>query len=335
MRSEFFKLSKNRSLVFIFVIAILFVFGFSLFFYFQSIGHIIEPNNLGLNMEGYVDKVELEQLINNCDTKLNQLENQFNNGSTTYSYYLEEKNEILKTKNLYEYLYNNNLECDDVYVSSELASNIDDIIAYQRLTLFAIEIFFIFVMAIIASHIVTYEQDKGIKKFVYNSKSSRTSIVMKKYVVYLTTIISLYLITVLLTSIMAQPYNINYKYIISIFGDAGENIVSYSISGFMTLNFIGTLWDILFYGTIIYMLSLLSKNVLLNIVIDVVMIFGIIVIINFMKSKFLACLVMPFAMFMSTNLSLTLFLIALAVKVIMLVGSFIGTLYIFKRKDLV
>lgn len=335
MKSEFFKLSKNRSLFYIFAIAILLIFGFSLFFYYDTIGHSVDSNNLGENVERYVSQTELSQLIDECDSKLESLENSYENGYYSYNLYINEKNEVLKQKNLYQFLYDNNLECDDVYVSTMLGANVDDVVAYQRLTLFVIEIFFVFIMAILASHIVTYEQDKGIKKFVYNSKSSRVSIVLKKFVVYIATILAVYAVCVILTTVMSKAYNVNYKYMISIFGDVGENIVCHSTYGLMALNFVGTLWDILFWGTIIFAISLLSNNVLLNIVIDVALIFGIIVIVNFSMSKFLACLVMPFAMFMSTNLSLILFIIALVVRVVIMVGLFIGSLLIFKRKDLV
>lgn len=337
MKSEFFKLSKNRSLVYLFAITILFIFGISLMFYFSTIAIKFDRyNNLGENAERYVSRDELLELIEKYDERIKYLEN--NEGGIilgSEEQLVNDRNEALQIRNLYQYLYDNDIECDDVYISTGLNTNVDDVIAYQRTIAIAVFLLFLFIMAILASQIVTYEQEKGIKKFIYNSKNSRTSIVLKKYVMYLMVIAVFYAMYVLLSSIMSTAYNVNYKYVVCVLGDAGENIVGYSTYGMMALNYILDFWDILFWGTIIFAVSLFSENAFLNIVIDVAMIFSIFALINYTNSKFLACLVLPFSMYNSTNLSSTFYLIAQLIKLFIMVGVFIGSLEYFKRKDLV
>lgn len=219
----------------------------------------------GYNIIKYENKEDLSQLKNDISAQLldtNDLDEEY-------------INELVRLNEIYSYLEKNSISYSEImeYDGLDIDFYSNRFSFFRHMTQY-LKIILAVVLGILASLLVTMDFQKGTYKFVYSRSISRLKIIKTKLFVWLFFAFIFLIVSFILIFCTSYLFKDSTTAATIIYATR-DNVFSAGFFSFMMLEFANLTVYVIFYGLIVFGISLFYKNILLSLSTNL-LIFGII-----------------------------------------------------------
>jgi hypothetical protein len=184
-----------------------------------------------------------------------------------------QKKELNNRINLYEWVKANNITYDELikdYAFSNATFGVRERFDFHFISVLVIQYIMLVLMIVLCAFLVSYDFSTGIHRQLYSISTSRESILGRKFVVYISSILACLLLNLFFTGMMSFAFKSEIKYVII------ENapVHAVSTSAYFGLEYLGLFDFILMFGVIFFAVSLIIRNIYISLVVNLGVVLG-------------------------------------------------------------
>lgn len=275
----------------------------------------------------YENIEQLEEIIKTYKYNLENVKSDYENGKIETKKYNARINEIKKNIAYCQYLCENDIPYGES-IRNEVILSFDKFDFFRIISPFFLIFFLVSIMPLFCFFIVNYEFSSGVYRLVYIGQN-RTKIILKKYLLYISTIFLLAIFMFGLLLIMSLPMETPFKIVLIYLNG---NVFAYTVNQFVFYEILSAIIQIFLLSTLFFAIAIHQKKL-----------FGLFLIVL----SIMACLTifsllggivkLPFQQMTSADslgYSIANWSIASLIVAIVIAGCFIFSVRLFKTKEL-
>lgn len=319
MRNEFLRLRRSGLLYLLILIPLVAVLAASIYY----INFAKDYSSLGeVQIQKYSSVADLQSIETN-------LENQIGALQATSSDYNTRIKELERMLAAYQYLENNYVPYSSLTNSFEIDGIIKDKVFYNSWSDRATMLITVFSAIVLAGFMFNIDFLYKTSIPLYSSKKSPMKLLINKFLTYLVVLSLVYIFLKVVSLFFIFDYGDVKQYVLLI----GNNVRIMLSMNYMIIHSITTLINTLFISTIIYIISLLNKNLFMALGLN----FGIIIVFGFIFYKYIPnfSLFSSFYDVLNNTSSITNIIFLVIIKFLLILISGYISVRVFNNKELV
>lgn len=320
MKSDIKRLSYNNTYIIWFALVLILLFAFAFLYKSNAVAQ-----------DNYFDHQIYYNTIDEIPSKISDLEVQLNNLMLTDLYYQEQINRLEDSKSIYEFLYENEIDYEDVAeINGIYETSYDQVTLLSGLVQYLLFAFIILLLFTVI-YLINQDFNTGVYKFVYGRNKSRASTVFSKLKIYYVVLLGFLFVFTVILILFLYPVGNDFKYVL--FVNKGT-VYLISVFKYLVLIYLSVVSVIIFYSIIIFSMSLFINNTL-----NFILIFGSIflilqVLIPMIDIDFLTSMVYVPVFLLNQSIAPNIIIISIIVKYIVSIILLILSIWYFNRKNL-